>query len=269
VVAKELLRHRERAGMTLAAAAQALGVHTQTIIRTERAQTMPRRATVAQLARIYGVGDEETRALLDWLDHAQQPGWWHAYRRIVPEHMDGLMDLETEAELIRIYAPAVVPELLRAPGYARQLLAMRRPRAGPGELDRHLELVRQRQQHRGGRLWVVLEEAAVCRPVGGAKVMAEQREHLARYVAEPGRDGVTVQWIPFGTAPHPLMLGGPLEIYRHPHRAVPDHLVLRGLTEQTVTDDADTVMTHVAAMDTAASRGHPPTTALPRVRSHA
>ncbi|MEK8174106.1 hypothetical protein NKH77_49505 [Streptomyces sp. M19] len=55
-----------------------------------------------------------------------------------------------------------------------------------------------------------------------------------------------------------------MEVYRHAHALIPDHLVLRGLYEQTVTDDAAKVATHTAAMDIAAARAHEPATPLPR-----
>ncbi|MGW8379798.1 DUF5753 domain-containing protein [Streptomyces sp. ODS28] len=263
LVAQALRESREAAGMSIAAAAEALHVHTMTISRMERAQTVPKRATVALLMSLYDVGEWERDALQEQLDRALEPGWWHPYRHLIPSDMNGLMDLETEAELIRVYAPAVIPEPLRAPGYARCLLAMRHPHAGAEEIEQRIELLQERQRHRSGHLWVLLEEAALHRPVGGKEIMAEQRALLERYAAGPQHDGVTLQWISAKASPHPLMLCGPVEIYRHPHPRIPDHLVLRGLTEQTVTDSADTVLTHTAAMDTAAAHAETPTTPLP------
>ncbi|MET7637173.1 helix-turn-helix transcriptional regulator [Streptomyces sp. NPDC005438] len=263
VIAYELKARRQRAGLTVAMAAEALGVHTMTVTRLERAQTAPRRATVAHLMDVYGADPEERRQLLDALDRALEPGWWHSYRDVVPAHMDGLMDLESEANVIRAYCPTLVPELLRTPEYARALLEMDHPRADQEELERRGALLAARQRERRGRLWAVMDESALRRPVGGPKVLAEQLEALRRYVEEPGREGVTVQWIPIASAPHPLLLSGPVEVYRHPHPRIPDHLVLRGPHEQTVTDTADKVFTYTAAMDIVAARAQEPDTPLP------
>jgi hypothetical protein len=54
-------------------------------------------------------------------------------------------------------------------------------------------------------LWVVLDEAAIRRQVGGAETMAEQVNHLANVAVLPHVD---VQVIPFGAGAHPGAPGG-------------------------------------------------------------
>jgi len=53
-------------------------------------------------------------------------------------------------------------------------------------------------------LWVVMDEAAIHRAVGGPDVMREQREHLLRMAESPS---VTLQVVPFRSGAHPGMAG--------------------------------------------------------------
>ncbi|MEU6483784.1 Scr1 family TA system antitoxin-like transcriptional regulator [Streptomyces sp. NPDC046887] len=266
VVAQEARAHRERAGMTAADAARRLGVHTVTVRRLERAHTLPRADLLGRLMEVYGADPRQTAELLEQLERAREPGWWKGYGDLVPRRLEGLLSLESEAALSRVYAPALVPEPLRTPGYARDLLALRHPAADEAELDRRLELLLARQRHRGGRLWVLLEEAVLDRASAHCEAVDEQRRALARYAAEPGLDGVTLQWIGADAAPHPLLLNGQVDLVRHPHRLVPDHLVLRALDAVTVTDAPERVDAYATAMDVAAQRAHEPGTPLPRLR---
>ncbi|MEK8174105.1 Scr1 family TA system antitoxin-like transcriptional regulator [Streptomyces sp. M19] len=186
--------------MTLEAAAGELGASTATVRRMEHARILPTRAKAALCLRAYGADEEETSRLLAELDRARDPGWWHRYRKIVPAYMDGLMDLESEAEVIRVYAPALVPELLRTPATPATCWPCATPRragrAGPAPGTPPGPAAAPQ-----GRLWAVVEETALRRPVGDAAVLAEQLDALDRYTADPGRDGVTLQWIGADTAP--------------------------------------------------------------------
>src|SRR5258708_26964908 len=66
-------------------------------------------------------------------------------------------------------------------------------------------------------LWVVLDEAALRRPVGGPDVMRGQLEHLIEVSARPN---VTLQIIPLERGGH-AAAGGPFSIPRFRERDLP------------------------------------------------
>lgn len=268
LLAADLRSRREAAGITMEAAATALGVHEMTLSRLENARTAPRTATVGHLLRLYGTPEPEAEAVLAALHEALQPGWWHPYRDILPAHLEGTIDLESAASLIRTYAPGLVPELLQTPAYARELLTQRHPRAGEDEIERRLQLLHERQQHTlhredsPVRLWALIEETVLARPVGSPTTMREQLEHLDQHTVHRG--AVTVQVIPAAVGAHPLLLGGPADVLRYTQCALDDRLVVRGLHAEaaTLTDDLDAVRTYQAAMDITATLALPPTTRI-------
>ncbi|SCK63217.1 Helix-turn-helix domain-containing protein [Streptomyces sp. AmelKG-D3] len=249
------------------AAATALGVHEMTLSRLENAKTAPRTATVSHLLRLYGTPEPEADSVLAALDEALRPGWWHPYRDILPTHLEGVIDLESAASLIRTYSPGLVPELLQTPAYARTLLTHRHPRADKAEIERRLELLRERQQHTlhrdsPVRLWALIEETALARPVGSRATMREQLAHLNQFTVHRGT--VTVQVIPATAGPHPLLLGGPADVLRYTQCALDDRLVVRGLHAETatLTDDLNTVSLYLAAMDEIAALAPSPSTPI-------
>ncbi|MET9295000.1 DUF5753 domain-containing protein [Streptomyces sp. NPDC003077] len=92
--------------------------------------------------------------------------------------------------------------------YARAVIGAARQ----GELDEIDRLVRFRKERQMRltskpeplELWVVVEEAALRRPVGGKEVMAAQIEHLIEAVAMPN---VTMQIMPTAKGAHIAMAG--------------------------------------------------------------
>ncbi|MEV8333822.1 helix-turn-helix domain-containing protein [Streptomyces niveus] len=266
----DLRARREAAGVTLEAAAGSLGVDRATVSRLERASTVPKRRTVSALLHLYGTAKEEAEGVLRALEEAREPGWWHPWRDVLPEYLAGVIDLESAADLIRVYSPGVVPELLQTPGYARALLQLRYPRATGEEVDRLLRLLRERQEHtlrrpvRPVRLWALIEDAVLQRPVGGPAVMTEQMSFLDHYTRHRG-SGITVQVIPTAVGEHPLLLSGPVSILRYAHPLLEDRLIAPNLHPgvSPITEDSDAVHTYLVAMDETAALAPPPTNPLP------
>lgn len=266
----DLRARREAAGVTLEAAAASLGVHRITLSRLERAHTVPNPGIVSRLLHLYGAPEEEAERVLRALEEAKEPGWWHPWRDVLPEYLAGVIDLESAADLIRVYSPGVVPELLQTPGYARAILQLRYPRATGEEIDRLLRLLRERQEHtlrrpvRPVRLWALIEEVVLQRPVGGPSAMTEQMNFLGHYTRHRG-SGITVQVIPTTAKGHPLLLSGPVSILRYAHPLLQDRLIAPNLHPGVSpnTEDFDVVLTYLGAMDETAALAPPPTTPLP------
>lgn len=215
---------REQAKIGVGEAAEALGCSTDKIHWIERAEwNRPRWRDVRDLLECYGVTDERLRDYLIQLarDSSQQD-WWHPYRSMLSETYTTYIAFEGEAEEILTFELAVVPGLLQTADYARAL-----NKAGPAEIDNDeveervkVRATRQQILERSDptRLFAVIDEAALRRPVGSPEVMHAQLKHLVEIAAHPK---ITVQVLPFSAGPHPGT-GGPFTILSFPGAGVPD-----------------------------------------------
>ncbi|CAM5524235.1 Transcriptional regulator with XRE-family HTH domain OS=Streptomyces violarus OX=67380 GN=FHS41_003233 PE=4 SV=1 [Streptomyces violarus] len=188
-------------------------------------------ADVADLLTLYGVTDEAERAtLLALAEQANTPAWWQYYSDVVPTWMQTYLGAEQAASVIRCFQVQRVPGLLQTPDYARAAIRLAHPDAGAGELDRRvaLRMTRQRILHRrpATRLWAVIDEAALRRPVGGPDVQRAQLRHLIEICGLPQ---VTVQILTFSSGGHAAE-GGPVTILRLPGGELPDVVYLEQLT---------------------------------------
>jgi hypothetical protein len=75
------------------------------------------------------------------------------------------------------------------------------------------------------RLWVVVDEAALRRPIGGPKVMHRQLEHLVSVATQPN---LTLQVMPFRFGAHAAE-GGAFSILRFPETDLPDVVYIEQL----------------------------------------
>lgn len=240
---------RERAGKSFEEAARVLSVTTSTVRRMEKAEVGLRPLYVKALLESYGVGAEEADAFLALVEKANKPGWWHRFRSVLPDWFSLYVSLESEADLIRSYEPHCVPGLLQTEEYARALLRTGFPRADEEELDRRVALRMGRQQllakPDAPRLWVVLDEQVLRRPVGGAEVMRAQIDRLVEVCAGPG---ISLQIMPFSAGPHPGMFG-PFQLFRFSYPELPDIVYTESLTGAVYIDERPEVTTYLEALD--------------------
>ncbi|WP_063784369.1 helix-turn-helix domain-containing protein [Streptomyces sp. SBT349] len=267
LVAAELRAFREAAGLTVPRVAEAVGVHQVTIYRLEHAKHVPKPATVAYLLSLYGVPEREAERLLADLVAANNPGWWHEFRDVLPAHLTDVIDLESAATRIRLYAPGVVPDLLQTREYAGALLRMRFPSAQGEFVRRRVELLAARQRAcfdrpHPLRLWAVIEEAALRRPVGSSDVMRDQIRHLE---AVNARASSSIQIMPLASPPHLMADAGAAEVLRFDHPAVADRLVVRGLADATITGEVKAVQSYIQGLDQLALLAPPPRTPFPPI----
>ena len=119
------------------------------------------------------------------------------------------MDLESAAAVIRTYEGQLVPGLLQIEEYTRAVIHGAQLDESAEEVERRVALRMARQglleRAHAPRLWAVVDEAALRRPVGGPKVMHAQIEWLIEASRLPR---VTVQILPFNAGAHPAMVGG-------------------------------------------------------------
>ncbi|HEV2342462.1 MAG TPA: helix-turn-helix transcriptional regulator [Actinocrinis sp.] len=207
-LAAELRRLRLAAGFTGEQVAERLAPlgrwSASKVSRIETGRVAAHHGDVSDLLDLYGVdGGPLREELVELARQAGKHGWWQSYQDVLPGHITPLLDFETSSSAIRYVQNLLVPGLLQTAEYARALIRSCNPEAGPNQVDRlvDLRLSRQKVLERDDppRLSVILDEAALRRPVGGAKAM---REQLLRLVEHADAARAVVQVIPFGLGEH-------------------------------------------------------------------
>jgi len=259
LLGSQLRRLREAKGITREEAGYEIRASESKISRMELGRVSFKERDVADLLTMYGVIDETERtALLGLAAEANAQGWWHNYNDILPGWFQVYVGLEEAASVIRTYEVQFVPGLLQTSDYARAVIIAGQPSASPAEVDRRVGLRMQRQQilfrDKPPRLWVVLDEAALRRPIGGHEVMRDQVRHLIEMAALPN---VTVQIMPFRFGAHAAE-GGPFLLLRFPESDLPDVVYLEQLTSALYLDKRDEVDAYTEVMDRLSVDGMPP-----------
>jgi transcriptional regulator with XRE-family HTH domain len=200
----ELRRLREAAGMRGEEVGRRLKWSVTKVSRIETGRVTVHHGDVADLLDVYGVNDEALRsALITLARQAREKGWWHIYGDVIPQSFEVYVGLESAAANIRMYQPDLIPGVLQTEEYARAVMRSIQVTDEPKEIERRVELRMARQERftaeKTPGLWLILDEAVLHREVGGAKVMGEQLQHLARTADDPR---FTVQVLPVSAGSH-------------------------------------------------------------------
>lgn len=246
----QLRRLREARQITRSEAGHAIRASDSKISRLELGRVAFKERDVCDLLTLYGVIDEDERELFKSLGRqANKPGWWHKYGDIMPSWFELYVGLEEAASLVRTYEVQFVPGLLQTSDYAREVTLLGHSEVAPTEITRRVELRMTRKQRLtapgGPRIWAVVDEAVLRRPLGGSEVMRAQLEHLAEMAALPN---VTLQVVPFDRGGH-AAAGGPFTILRFAEPDLPDVVYLEQLSSALYLDDRDDVDGYMAVMD--------------------
>ncbi len=174
---------RKELGLTQEYVGEKTNVVGSTISRLESGawSSLDRRGLI-RLLTFYGITDtDEHDKYLSLVQLGSRPGWWHRDSDSLPKGFE-LFHLESAARTIRCYEPAVVPELLQTAEYAQAALRLRYPGYPDDRIERLLEVRLRRQQILASAeppyLWIVVEECALRRPIGGTTVWRKQIDHL-------------------------------------------------------------------------------------------
>jgi len=257
VLGGHLRRLREQAHITTEQAASVIrGSHSK-ISRMEHGRVGFKERDIADLLTMYGVTDGDERgALLKLAREANTPGWWQGYADILPHWVEPYFGLEAAASFIRNYELQFVPGLLQTEGYALSLIRLGN---APTEEDvqRRTEARMSRQdilrRETPPRVWAVVDEGALRRPIGGEKVMREQLKHLIDMCDHPA---VTLQVLPFQVASHPAM-GGPFTILRFSEPDLRDVVYIEQLTSALYLDKPAEVDSYLEVMEQLCLRAEP------------
>lgn len=202
----ELRKAREAAGVTIRTAAGEIEVQAGTLSKIEGGKQAIKGTYIKLLAPMYGLSADERARLLTLAEEANQPGWWVSYGRLVPDWFRLYLGYESDASELNTYESELVPGLLQTEDYARAVVLASRPGTSEAELDRQVELRRERQRRITGddppTMHAVLNEAVLLRKVGGPGVMRGQLEHLVELAKLPH---VTLQVLAFDAGAHPAM----------------------------------------------------------------
>jgi len=258
-VGARLRRLREAKGVSREDAGWAIRASESKISRMELGRVGFKHRDVADLLTLYGVEDEKERAdVLALARAANAPGWWHPYGDLLAPWFQNYLDLESAAILIRTYEIQFVPGLLQTEAYARAVVQIGYGDADPQEIERRVRLRMARKEvlnrADGPRLWAVIDEAVLRRPIGGVHVLREQILALIEACKMPS---VRLQVIPFGAGGH-AAAGGAFSILRFPDREMPDVVYIEHLTSAFYLEKREDVESYVAAVARLFIEAEPP-----------
>jgi transcriptional regulator with XRE-family HTH domain len=250
VLGTQLRRLREANGITREAAGEAIRASHAKISRLELGRVGYKERDVSDLLTLYGVTDPaEREAYLDLAHRASSPGWWHQYNDVLTPWFETLLGIEEAASVIRTYQVQFVPGLLQTPEYARAVTRLGHANSPERELERRVDLRMRRQRLLSGdeapKLWAVVDEAALRRPLGGPDVMRGQLRHLLEIAEQPH---ITLQIAPFAVGGL-AAAGGPITILRFEEPDLPDIVYLEQLTSALYLDKRDDVENYMVVMD--------------------
>ncbi len=251
MLGNQLHRLREAAGVSPEQAGYEIRASRSKISRIEHGRVSFKVRDVADLLTLYGVTDEQARAgMLSLAQQANAHGWWSKYGDILPDWFEAYLGMEGAASLIRTFELQFVHGLFQTEAYARAVTVLGHKAAPDDEIDRRVSLRMKRQDlltsPEPPRVWSVLDEAALRRPLGGRAVMRAQLNRLIEVASVPH---VTVQIVPFRRGGH-AGAGGSFTILRFAETGVPDLVYIEQLTSALYLEKREDLDSYMEVMNT-------------------
>ena len=255
----QLRRLREHAGVTRDDAGYHIRASGSKISRMELGRVSFKERDVTDLLEYYGVTDlAEREKLVQLTREANATPWYQKFQDVVPDWFHVFVGLEEAAQLIRVYEVQFVPGLLQTEEYARAIIMQGAPGVDPDEVERRVALRMGRQKlltrENPPRYWVIMDEAALRRPMGGRDVHFAQIERLINLVGEPN---ITLQVMPFRYGGHAAD-GGAFTIMRFPETDLPNVVYMEYLTGAHYIDKPEEVERYAAVMERLSVAGTSP-----------
>lgn len=247
---------RLHARLTVKAAAEALEWSETKIWRIETGQTSMRAHDAELMCRIYGAPADQLPVLKKLAKETKAKGWWQPYDDVLLENFDIYLALEETAARLATYEPNVVPGLLQIRGYAAALIRSSNPGMAEAEIERQVQVRMARQVlltrvTARPEFQMVIGEAALCWPVGGQRVMAEQ---LRRLIEISDLPNISLQVLPFRTGAHIGLDTGAFVLLRFPSdvegkETEPPVVYQEGFTGSLYLDRPSEIQTFAGAFD--------------------
>jgi transcriptional regulator with XRE-family HTH domain len=194
-----LRRLREAAEVSRAEAGFAIRSSESKISRLELGRVSFKPRDVTDLLAMYGVTDPEKReAFLEMVKRSNEPGWWHRYIDLVADWFQDYLGLEESASRIQTWEQQFVPGLLQTEDYAKAIISHGWSPMATQSVQRQVGMRMRRQALLGRpdppKLWAVIDESVLHRPIGGRRVMLDEVEHLIELTKRPN---ITLQVVPY------------------------------------------------------------------------
>jgi len=259
ILGAHLRRMREAAAISRSDAGWEIRSSESKVSRMELGRVGFKERDVGDLLTLYGLDDgEERERLLALAREANNPGWWHRFGDVLPSWFNSYLGLEAAAQLIRTYELQFVPGLLQTPDYVRAVVQLGRGLIPAEEVERRVALRVNRQgilsRPNPVRLWAVVDESVLRRPIGGVKAMMMQLDHLIEATHEPN---ITLQVMQFGSGGH-AATGGAYSILRFPEQDLPDIVYIEHLTSALYLDKLEDLDQYTATMEALCVAAPPP-----------
>ncbi|WP_110047872.1 Scr1 family TA system antitoxin-like transcriptional regulator [Nocardiopsis sp. L17-MgMaSL7] len=183
-------KHRTDRGLSLPEVGARLGVSGAMVGSIERATRVAKRHHVDKMEVLFAT---EGDLLSFWRDTHLEGA--------IPEQLKNALSLERKATQLREYQSIIFPGVIQTADYARALVKARTPEATEDEVDEivcarvvRLEALRKR----GVRMWFLVDEVVLTRPIGSRAVLMAQLS----WVEELVKAGtIRFQAIPLDGAP--------------------------------------------------------------------
>jgi transcriptional regulator with XRE-family HTH domain len=249
VLGTQLRRLREAAGISRADAGYVIRASDSKVSRLELGRVAFKERDVSDLLTMYGVTEARDReTFLDMVKRANEPGWWRRYNDVMPNWFQDFVGLEESAARIQTYELQFVPGLLQTEAYARSILTRGRPEYALPDTERRIVLRSQRQKILAGinppKLWAVMDESVLHRPIGGLRVLHEQIEHLLELSRLPN---ITIQIVPNHLSGYAAE--GPFTILRFAEPELPDVVYIEHLAGALYLDSVDEIELYSRTFD--------------------
>jgi len=246
----QLRRLREAADISAEDAGYEIRASRSKISRMETGRVGFKLRDIEDLLTLYGVADEKERAkVTDLATRSRQPEWWTRYTDILPGWFETYLSLESAAVAIRSFEAQFVPGLFQTEDYARAVTRLGHQTASAKEIERRVGLRLKRQdvlaRPQPPRIWAVMDEAVLRRPIGGTAVMGAQLRRLVEAARLPG---VTLQVVPFARGGH-AAASGSFSILRFQERDLPDVVYIEQLTSAVYLDQRADVEHYLEVAD--------------------
>lgn len=250
VLGVRLRKLREAAGLSRNEAGRLLRGSASKISRMELGQVGFKDIDIRDLLTTYGVHDADQRQVyLDFADEANQTGWWRRYGDVMPDWLDDLVGLEQATSRIQAYELVFVTGLLQTEDYARAISRDGNPSATDDEVEQRVALRLRRQQllHRpdAPKLWVIMDESVLHRPVGKTPVLRGQIEHLLAVTAD--LPNISLQVVPNEVSGYAAET--PFSLLRFTEPELPNLVYVEYHSNAQYIDDPKETEPHIRAFD--------------------
>jgi hypothetical protein len=246
----QLRRLREAADVAPEQAGYEIRASRSKISRMETGQVGLKARDITDLLALYGVTDEQVQSRFLHLAHqSSRPDWWAKYGDILPGWFENYLGLEFVSSTIRTFEIQFVHGLFQTEDYARAVTRLGHQTAPAAEIERRVGLRVKRQDLLARadppRMWSVMDEAVLRRPVGGPAVM---RAQLRRLIEAAGLPQVTVQVVPFARGGH-AGASGSFTVLRFEEQDLPDVVYIEQLTGAVYLEERSDVEHYLEVMD--------------------